>query len=62
MTSRGRFKLIHRGFQYIQKYTKSSSTLWRCIQERRGYCKGKAESRQVGQKHIVHVYHPHNHP
>lgn len=54
---------MHRGFEYIQKYSKGSSTLWRCIKERHGYCKGKAESRQVGEKHVVKEYGcGHNHP
>lgn len=62
MTSRGRCKLINQGYEYIQKYTKNSSTLWRCIRERHGQCRGKAESYQVGQKHVVKVYCAHNHP
>lgn len=62
MTSRGRFKLIYRGFQYIQKYTKGSTSMWRCIQERHGHCRGKAKLLQVGAKNVVDVYCGHNHP
>lgn len=62
MTNRGRFKLVYRGFEYIQKYSKGSTTMWRCIQERHGQCRGKAKSQQVGLKHIVDMYCGHNHP
>lgn len=63
MTSRKRYKLLHRGYEYIQKYAKRSSTLWRCIHERHGQCKGKAKTRQIGQRHVVTAYGcGHNHP
>lgn len=63
MTNRGRFKLRDtQGYEYIKKYSKNSSTMWRCIRERHGQCRGKAESYQVGIKHVVNVYCGHNHP
>lgn len=61
MTNRGRFKLQHLGYEYTKNYSNSSGTYWRCVQARRGYCKGKARSKQIGPRQMVGAYDTHNH-
>lgn len=61
MTQMGRFKLIHKGYEYTKSYSNSYATYWRCAQARRGYCKGKARSKQIGQRHMMGEYDTHNH-
>lgn len=68
MTSRGRFKLVHNGYEYTERtgarYAKrqEETKSWRCIRNRRYYCKGKAITRQIGSKQMIHVYGEHDHP
>lgn len=61
LSMRGNFKLMHKGFEYVKNYTNHGITFWRCGRNRRFQCKGKAQTRQIGQKHMVKTYDTHNH-
>lgn len=61
LTTKGRSKLVHLGFEYTKNFTNSSGTHWRCVRSRRHSCKGKAITKQIGHMNVVSAYHTHNH-
>lgn len=62
MSNQGNTKLIDKnGFEYIKNRAFSKVTHWRCSKHRKGSCKGKAQTRQFGSKHMMKVYGVHNH-
>lgn len=64
MSMKGRFKLVHNGYEYTKgrnSSTSSTTSTWRCVRNRWKGCKGKAVTRQIGQKHMVKCYEEHDH-
>lgn len=63
MSKKGHFKLMHGGFEFIKlRFNKErNTTAWVCSKKCRFGCKGKAQTRQVGDKEMVKIYDQHNH-
>lgn len=61
MTRTGNSKLQLDGFEYVKNKTHGDIMHWRCVKSRWSQCKGKAQTRQIGLKHMVKVYGQHNH-
>lgn len=61
MSTRGRFKLVHNGFEYFQGRVTKDVTYWRCKDRIHNRCKGKAITQNVGSKEVVKSYGIHNH-
>lgn len=61
MTARGFYKLVHNEFEYCKNYERNHICYWRCSKSRRGYCRGKACTQQIGLKQMVKAYDVHNH-
>lgn len=45
-----------------EKDTNKNSTYWECVKRRRGRCKGRAITQQIGENHSVKLNGFHNHP
>lgn len=62
MTTRGNWKLVYGGYVYLRNHTHKSTTYWGCNKARWHDCRGKAVTKQIGQKQMVRAYEQHNHP
>lgn len=64
MTMRGRFKLVHNGYEYTEQSgaKNAQTTTWRCVRSRRQHCKGKAITKQIDSKQMIKTYNEHDHP
>lgn len=61
MTRAGNNKLLCDGHEYVQNKIHGDVTHWRCARSRWSQCKGKAQTRQIGFKHMAKIYDRHNH-
>lgn len=61
MTSRGNFKLLHGGFEFLKHYNTGNLTHWCCTKKRKMRCRGRARTQRFNEKEIVEVLGIHNH-
>lgn len=64
MSLRGHSKLLYDGYAYLKDSERNGVTLWRCDKQRqrRLQCRGRAQTRKVGQIEMVRACGIHNHP
>lgn len=63
MTSRGHFKLLHGGFEFIKNgiNKRGDLTYWHCSTKYKSHCKGKAQTRRIDTREMVRASGVHNH-
>lgn len=61
LSQKGSCKLTHTGYGYFKDVEKNGTTSWRCDKRLSHQCKGKAQTRKIGEKIMVRARGLHNH-